>query len=160
MMKKVDYSLDMLKKIVSGEVRGKYVIENFTIVNITFREDSPWVVVWIDMRGQSIPYVYLSNGAPVDTDVAPLELYIEEKEPEPKPFDKVIAKNNTFYWRATFYSHKAGERYIANSNVYDEVHPWRDCYARYLGTDTPWDQILKETENEELINVSEMKINN
>lgn len=148
MMKKVDYSLDMLKKIVSGEVKGKYEIEGCTIVNITFQEDSPWFVVWL--KRPAMPCIYKTNGESEITDFPPLELYIEEKEqePEPKPFDKVIAKNNIFCWRAAFYSHKVGERYIANSNVYDEVHPWRDCYARYLGTDTPWDQILKETEDE------------
>ena len=83
MMKKVDFSLDMLKKIVSGKVKGMCVIENFTIVNITFQEGSHWVVVWIDMRGQSIPYVYhLSSGEPDADGLPPLELYIEEKEKE------------------------------------------------------------------------------
>lgn len=147
-MKKVVFSLDMLKKIVSGEVKGKYVIEGCTCVDITFKECSPWIVVWL--KRPAIPCIYKSNGEPEITDFPPLELYIEEKEQEPelKPFDKVIAKNNNLCWRAAFYSNKSGERYIASSNVYDDIHLWRDCYARYLGTDTPWDQIVEETEDE------------
>lgn len=149
MMKKVVFSLDMLKKIVSGEVKGKYVIEGCTCVDITFKECSPWIVVWL--KRPAIPCIYKSNGESEITDFPPLELYIEEPEPELKPFDKAIAKRYTSDcessgWEAVFYSHKSGERYVASSNVYDDIHLWRDCYARYLGTDTPWDQIVEETE--------------
>lgn len=127
---KVDFSLDLLKKIVSGEVKGK--IETMKGVYGGFED------------GKAIAF----TGTIVD-------LYIdvggeEEPEPELKPFDKVIARYKGDDWQADFYSHNVEETIIAIAigNAY-ECHPWRDCYAKYLGTNTPWEQIVKETEGEE-----------
>lgn len=128
MMKKVDFSLEMCKEIVIGEAERTQKSGSF----FAFKGDD-----------LSLSQVTANDGVP----------YIEEPEQELKPFDRVIAKKQSYDydnygWEHALYSHEYNGKFVASAKRYDEVHPWRDCYARYLGTDTPWDQILKETEGE------------
>lgn len=153
-MKKVDFSLDILKKIVSGEVEGELKVKGYTVQQVSIREDSPAFIVWMTHHKEvsySYPYIYRATGYPEKLQYPHLQLYIDKPEPKLKPFDKVIARNDC-QWSAALYSHYVNGLvypHICVSSSFMEVHPWRDCYAKYLGTNTPWEQIVKETEGED-----------
>ena len=148
MMKKVDFSLDLLKKIVSGEVKGKAIHidgnneegEITKVLDYWNAADHYVVSIYKTDDGENCTQCTIASL----TCVSRIQLYIEEPEPELKPFDKVICRDFEDNWDCALHSYskifaRAGNRF------WDEVHPWRDCYAKYLGTDTPWEQIVKET---------------
>lgn len=143
----VEVDVDLMKKVLSGEVEGK--VEYQASINLIWypvtrmladdvKNDWDFVIAF---ENSGREFVTLA-------DKRELRVIVTPPEPALKPFDKVIACAGV--WIATFVSrYDNGYPITMDGGDWKEIYPWRDCYAKYLGTDTPWEQIVKETEGEE-----------
>ena len=63
-----------------------------------------------------------------------------------KPFDKVIVRDDGHDWNIDFFACIADDNFpfMCSSNFYQECHHYGDWMAKYLGTDTPFEEFRKE----------------
>lgn len=121
-MKQVEFDIELVKKIQSGEVKGRVVTRGGMKARFLgeLNDDTYPLVFAITINGKELLKSHRKNGW-FSTDESSYDIMIEIEEPKQecqfKPFDKVLVRdedNGYRIWNAAFYSHF----YIGRDNGY------------------------------------------
>lgn len=144
----IPFDLEIAKKIQAGEIEGKIKTKNDRDVDIlSFDRKSvsaAHIVALIHITTtEDTVHTYSELGSVfdvVDRDYLNLVLEVPNTEPEFKPFDKVLVRDNDKeIWECALYSHyiKKNNSHIANTMIWQQCIPYDGNQDLVGTTDKP-----------------------
>lgn len=138
-MKKIEFDLELAKKITSGEMEGKIRTRTGKEARIICfdkhtNSNLPLIVLIKECNEYEDEdvYHYHADGTSSSRSCS-LDLVIEIPE-KMQPFDRVLVRQyNNDYWSCGIFSHYTGEYFVANSVQYYQCIPY-EGNEKLLGT--------------------------
>lgn len=113
--KRIDFDIDLAKKIHAGEAQGRIVIRDGQPARVICwdRKDASYPIVAlikVEERSEELLATYTGDGSYFDFDSKnksqDLCLEVPDDTPQFKPFDKVLVRDNPYEkWGCSFFSH-------------------------------------------------------
>lgn len=146
----IPFDLETAKKIQSGEINGRVMCNNAeaNIIDLDMRFNSRWCICAQTFNdfGRYETNIYNEKGYNIDSEINHslyIELEVPDNEPQFKPFDKVLVRDENFQeWEGTFYSHTSRDpnakfRYITVGGLYKQIIPYEGNEHLLGTTDNP-----------------------
>lgn len=138
--KRIDFNIDLAKKIQAGEVPGRIVTRNGQPARIicSDRKDEIYPIVALVGKYEN-PRTLSTNGEHCLDYETSSDLFIEVPAPQFSPFDRVLVWDDGG-WRCTFYSHldtESGLHVCADGFVFNRCIPYEGNEHLVGTTDEP-----------------------
>lgn len=138
--KRIDFDIDLAKKIQAGEVPGRIVTRNGQPASIicSDRKNENYPIVALTEEDE-YPYTFSYNGRFSIDGASTLDLFIEVPAPQFQPFDRVLVWDD-WGWRCAFYSHldtESGLHVSADGFVFNRCIPYEGNEHLVGTTDEP-----------------------
>lgn len=138
--KTIPFDLETAKKIQAGEIEGNIKTKEGSDVRIICwdKKGKCPIIALVDVCDKEVGYYYDSDGFYFSQEkeggYLNLVLEVPDTEPQFKPFDRVLAReNDASLWRTGFYSHELDGKHCVCGNYYQQCTPY-DGNEHLLGT--------------------------